>query len=119
MASKKRTEKDLKATVKKLQSKLDKAEASAERWKTKAARQKKAAAASDAQVKKLTKRLAKTAKSSKPAAAAPPASAEPVETSGATPDASWTVVQLRAEARERGLTGLSGKSKAELLAALG
>ena len=34
------------------------------------------------------------------------------------PDESWTVVQLRAEARSRGLTGLSGKSKAQLLEAL-
>ena len=35
------------------------------------------------------------------------------------PDSTWTVVQLRAEARARGLTGLSNKSKAELLDALG
>ncbi len=36
-----------------------------------------------------------------------------------SPDDSWTVAQLRAEARTRGLTGLSRKTKAELLAALG
>jgi hypothetical protein len=35
-----------------------------------------------------------------------------------TPDASWTVAELRAEARPRGLTGLSRKSKAEIIAAL-
>ena len=35
-----------------------------------------------------------------------------------TPDASWTVVRLRQEARARGLTGMSGKPKAEVLAAL-
>jgi hypothetical protein len=35
-----------------------------------------------------------------------------------TPDASWTVVRLREEARARGLTGMSKKSKAEVLAAL-
>ena len=35
-----------------------------------------------------------------------------------TPDMSWTVVRLRAEARARGLTGLSSKPKAEILAAL-
>jgi hypothetical protein len=34
------------------------------------------------------------------------------------PDASWTVAQLREEARRRGLTGLSGKPKAELITAL-
>ena len=38
--------------------------------------------------------------------------------SAAGPDESWTVVQLRAEARSRGITGLSGKSKAQLLEAL-
>ena len=34
------------------------------------------------------------------------------------PDASWTVARLREEASSRGLTGLSGKSKAQLIAAL-
>ena len=34
------------------------------------------------------------------------------------PDESWTVVRLRAEARDRNLTGMSGKSKAELIEAL-
>ena len=34
-------------------------------------------------------------------------------------DASWTVAQLREEARRRGMSGLSGKPKAELLRALG
>ncbi|MGZ5400551.1 MAG: SAP domain-containing protein, partial [Nocardioides sp.] len=35
-----------------------------------------------------------------------------------TPDHSWTVIELRQEARSRGLTGLSRKTKAELIAAL-
>lgn len=34
------------------------------------------------------------------------------------PDASWTVARLREEASSRGLTGLSGKNKAQLIAAL-
>jgi hypothetical protein len=34
------------------------------------------------------------------------------------PDESWTVSDLRAEAKKRGLTGYSRKSKAELLAQL-
>jgi hypothetical protein len=34
------------------------------------------------------------------------------------PDETWTVVELRAEARARGLVGMSSKSKAQLLAAL-
>jgi hypothetical protein len=36
----------------------------------------------------------------------------------ATPDDSWTVAELRAEARRRGLTGYSRKVKADLLAEL-
>ena len=36
----------------------------------------------------------------------------------AVPYERWSVVQLRAEARARGLVGLSNKPKAELLAAL-
>jgi hypothetical protein len=35
-----------------------------------------------------------------------------------TPNPTWTVVQLRAEARARGLAGMSNKPKAKLLAAL-
>jgi hypothetical protein len=44
---------------------------------------------------------------------------EPTAADGLTvPDETWTVVQLRAEARARGLVGMSKKSKAELLDAL-
>lgn len=134
MVSKKRAalhEAELKATVKKLSSKLERAEAKAERWKKTADRHKSAAAQSEAQTKKLRKRLAKAIASSRPATAAlevvPVEVQTPVEVetpvvvateAPATPDASWTVAQLRDEARARGLTGLSGKPKAELLAAL-
>jgi hypothetical protein len=34
------------------------------------------------------------------------------------PDETWSVVQLRAEARARGLTGMSSKTKGQLLDAL-
>ncbi len=45
--------------------------------------------------------------------------AEPATADGAAgPDETWSVVQLRAEARARGLVGLSNKPKAELIAAL-
>jgi lysophospholipase len=37
---------------------------------------------------------------------------------GATPDESWTVADLRAEAKRRGLGGYSRKTKAQLLADL-
>jgi len=71
------------------------------------------AAESQAIVKKLRKRLEKASTSSVPDAR-PTATASSMETFG-TPDETWTVVRLRGEARSRGLTGLSGKSKAQLL----
>jgi hypothetical protein len=37
---------------------------------------------------------------------------------GTVPDETWSVVQLRAEARDRGVTGMANKTKAQLLAAL-
>jgi hypothetical protein len=108
------TEKDLRAKAEKLRSKLDRAEAKAQRWKGVARRHEKAANESRATVKKLRKRLDKaSSEGSVPEAAAPAA-----VSSAAGPDETWTVVRLRAEARSRGLTGLSGKSKAELLEAL-
>jgi hypothetical protein len=126
-----RDEKKLKARVKELRSKLAKAEASAKRWKKEAGRLREAAAQSEGQVKKLSKRLEKAsraAESSEPSKpkvpertslATQPMSTTDISQSAATcPDASWTVLQLRAEARSRGLTGLSRESKAELLSAL-
>jgi hypothetical protein len=124
------TEKELRGKIKKLRSKLERADAKAERWKTKAESLEKTAAQSEARVRKLTKRLDKatrTTGSRQPPATdhvpeAPAASTDsaPADSSrsAAAPDESWTVVQLRAEARSRGIAGLSGKSKAELLAAL-
>ena len=134
MAAKKKksapAERELKATVKKLRSKLERADARADRWKKKAGQLEKAAGAAEAQVKKLSKRVKRLESQPGQGAAAPldapPVStgltaSEPLDTSAQptrVPNDSWTVIQLRAEARARGLTGLSGKSKAELLAAL-
>ena len=124
------TDKELRGKIKKLRSKLERADARAERWKTKAERLERTAAESEARVKKLTKRLDKASRTSGPrqppaierAPETPAATTDPTPVdsspSAAAPDASWTVVQLRAEARSRGIAGLSGKSKAELLAAL-
>jgi hypothetical protein len=124
-------DKDLQRTVKKLRSQLDRADARADKWKKRAAQLEKSVALSEARAKKLSKKLAKA--SSSPTAAPIPALAEadgPTDVAdspttdssevadAAAPDAGWTVVQLRAEARSRGLTGLSGKSKAQLLEAL-
>ena len=143
MTAKKRSasaKKELKATVKDLRSKLDRADAKAERLKSKAAGLKNARKELEAQVKELRKRNTRLEKASRPAeprkpdvteetsmvtdgpgSAVPPATADPSPTaapSSVEPDAGWTVVQLRAEARSRGLTGMSGKTKAQLLAAL-
>jgi hypothetical protein len=50
-----------------------------------------------------------------PSTAAPRAGASPTT---ATPSSSWTVADLRAEAKRRGLTGYSSKTKAQLLSQL-
>ena len=138
VASKKRSapaDKELRATVEKLRSKLERAEAKVERWKSEAGKLEKSSAELESKLKKAQKR----AKRLESAAAQPASSVEPgandeaaesVGTTGpaapgsdssvsGTPDSTWTVVQLRAEARSRGLSGLSNKSKADLLDALG
>lgn len=125
MAAKKKqsAEKELKATVKKLRSRLERAEARAERWKKKAGQHAKSADAAQAQVKKLAKRNKRLEEQSARGAAdevhtSSPVSVDTAARSNGVPDDTWTVVQLRTEARDRGLTGLSGKSKAQLLEAL-
>jgi hypothetical protein len=125
------SEKQARARVRKLEAKLERAEAKATRWKAEAKRAQAQVATLTARTAKLDKKLAKVGDTaSRPTPkryqepVAPPASpategAVPSHQSLTTADASWTVAQLRAEARARGLTGLSNKPKAELLAALG
>ncbi len=107
--------------------KLTKARERAERWKTEAKAQKKSAAKAEARAKKLQQKLDRasavreTVQTGAPlgAAASGQPVAEPTTADGVTvPDQTWSVVQLRAEARARGLVGMSNKPKAELLAAL-
>ena len=111
----------------KTQTKLTKATESADRWKKEAAAHRTAAARSDARAEKLRHKLdrATAALKTGPATKSQKAVASgdsTTETSTAygltTPDESWTVVQLRAEAHARGLTGMSDKTKEQLLAAL-
>ena len=123
--------KKLKAKVGKLQDELERADAKTARWKA-AARQGDATIASlEKRVAKRDKQLAraKQAVLSEPEAGSlaqprpsdedlPPTAEVASDSVGAAPDASWTVVRLRAEARSRGLSGMSGKTKAELLDAL-
>jgi chromosome segregation ATPase len=128
------TNKELKKTLSgvrgqltKTETKLNKANEKVERWKKETAAQRTAASRSDARVEKLQRKLDRAAAALEPVQAVGPLEAaasgrtvgEPTAADGLTvPDQTWTVVQLRAEARARGLVGMSGKSKAELLDAL-
>ena len=119
-------EKQLKATVKKLKSQLAGAEKSAEKWKARAKEQESKAAGTRSELtaarRRLTKAEARAAKWKDRARAAPVvvAPVPPPAAAGrsATPDDTWTVTALRAEARTRGLPGYSRKTKVQLLADL-
>jgi hypothetical protein len=127
-----KTKKKVKRTVKKLEADLDAAKAKAARWKKSARRHQKAADSSAAEVATLKKELKATRKAARPATTAPaepPSKLAPATTTevaavedqsqvGLSPDESWTVTALRAEARTRGIAGYSRKSKTDLLAAL-
>ena len=117
----------LRGQLTRTEKKLAKATESAERWKTEAKAQKKSASRAGARAEKLHKKLTKASAALEPTRASSPDEsaasgrpvAEPTTADGVTvPDKTWTVVQLRAEARARGLAGMSNKPKAELLAAL-
>ena len=128
------TNKELKKTLSlvrgqltKSEAKLTKAMGKAERWKKEAAAQRKAASRAGARVEKLQKKLDRAATAVKPVRATAPVEAaasggpvaEPTTADGVTiPDQTWSVVQLKAEARARGLVGMSNKPKAYLLSAL-
>ena len=96
----------------KTETKLSKANQKADRWKKETAAQRTAASRSDARVEKLRKKLDRAAAALEPVQAVGPLEAaasglpvgEPTTADGLTvPDETWTVVQLRAEARARGL----------------
>ena len=111
------------ATTKKA---LEKSKARADRWRKQSKDQKRAAQRARARIEKLQRKLAGASASSAKVQAAPMAglaSVTPVAESRTVeavpvPDETWTVVQLRAEARAQGLTGMSNKTKAQLLTAL-
>ena len=107
--------------------KLTKATDRAERWKTEAKAQRKSASRAGARAEKLQQKLDRASTALEPVHATSPIEAaasgrpagEPTTADGVTlPDETWSVVQLRAEARARGLVGMSNKTKAQLLAAL-
>ena len=133
-------EKQLRAAVKKLQGQLAAAEKSAEKWKARAKEGRSVTAGVKSELAAVRRRLEKSelsvtkwrdrARKRAPVGAAPsgPAAATSPATSSASvsagsvpsgdPDDSWTVTALRAEARRRGITGYSRKTKAALLAEL-
>jgi hypothetical protein len=130
------SDKPLKATIKKLRSDLAAAETKRDRWKKRALKAEASAADLWARVKVAEKKVKKARKPdaastpvSRPkppavsadALAAPPSAEQSGSSDGVPatiPDATWTVTRLRAEARRRGIAGMSKKPKAELLAAL-
>jgi chromosome segregation ATPase len=123
----KKTLSGVRGQLTKTETKLIKANQKADRWKKETAAQRTAASRSDARVEKLQKKLDRAAAALEPVQAVSPLEAaasgltvgEPTAADGLTvPDETWTVVQLRAEARARGLVGMSKKSKAELLDAM-
>jgi len=118
----------LRGQLTRTQKKLAKASERAERWKAEARAHEKSASRANARAEKLHQKLDKASVASKPGQdTAAPAKAtapnrpvtEPTNADGVTvPDETWSVVQLKAEARARGLVGMSNKPKAHLLAAL-
>ncbi len=107
--------------------KLTQAKDRAARWKAEAKAQRRSALRAGVRAEKLQQTLDRASAAREPVRATEPieatAPARPVaeRTTAdgvAVPDERWSVVQLRAEARARGLVGLSNKPKAELLAAL-
>jgi hypothetical protein len=131
MANKKNTSSDekLKATLKQLRGDLKQSETKRAAWKKRATKAEKAVADLRSRLQQADKQARKALKRSRSETstrdtASDLDSSRPGTTPGATteatpgPDASWTVAQLRAEARRRGLTGLSNKPKSELLEAL-
>ena len=100
--------KKLAATVEKLRARVKKAEAATDKWR--------------AEAKSLRAEVAKRAKQAKKLKKAPtsPRGDAPEETSAArpVPDESWTVLRLRAAAREAGVVGYSRMTKVDLLKAL-
>ena len=117
----------LRGQLTKTEKALTKAKNRADRWRKEAKAQKRSASRARARVEKLRQKLDGASAAPEPVQAPAPmevmASDRPVNEpttvdSLTVPDETWSVVQLRAEARARGLTGMSNKTKAQLLAAL-
>jgi chromosome segregation ATPase len=111
-------DKQLEAAAKKLRAQLGVAEKSAEKWRSRAKEHRSTATKAKAELTAVRRRLEKAEASAtkwKARAQAP----SPASAASATPDDSWNVTRLRAEARSRGVAGYSRKSKEQLLTELG
>ena len=124
-------EDQLKAGAKRLQAQLGTVEKAAGKLATKAKDRLPAAADVKPDLPRVRRRLQKatssvTKRKGPRAAPTPPTSSAAAPTTASrapsstpsAPDDSWTVADLRAEAKQRGLTGYSRKTKAQLVAEL-
>lgn len=105
-------EEQLKAGAKMLQAQLATAEKAAGKLATKAKERLPAAAEVATKAKDAVAKRGTRSRSAAP----DPVMAPPATVAG--PDESWTVADLRTEAKRRGLTGYSRKTKTELLTEL-
>ena len=129
MANKKKpkasTERQLKAKVKTLKVDLADAKAKRDKWKKRARAAETEVAdlrhgrkQAETTVGKPGRPAGKTVKTLPVNASDDTSAPPPTRITLPTPDESWTLTALREEARRRGITGLSGKPKADVLTAL-
>jgi len=118
---------DLRVELTRTQKALTKAKSRGDRWKQEAKAQRKSASRALARVEKLRQNVSKSRAPRQPVRPVSPVEPTSARRAGAdvaavdavtVPDETWSVVRLRDEARSRGLTGMSHKTKAQLLAAL-
>ncbi len=115
MAKKKQTKSKADKLLETTTAKLTKTEAKATKWKAEAKRLEAELKAAAKKFKKATKEALTPPEATDAGVLATPATSAAVAPG---PDETWTVIELRAAARERGIAGYSRKSKAELLALL-
>ena len=117
----------LRGQLTKTEKALKKAKNRADRWRKEAQSQKRSALRARARLEKLKQKRHAAGPTRKPMQAGAPGEGsapgrprvEPVSVESVMrPNETWSVAQLRAEARTRGLTGMSNKTKAQLLTAL-
>lgn len=117
----------LKGQLTKTEKKLTKAAERTERWKKEAKAHKKSASKAGARADLLQEQLDQASATLEPvpseasvqaASVDAPVTGQETDDGLGSPNEDWSVVQLRSEARARGMTGMSKKRKAELIAAL-